>query len=456
VVCIITRSHGRVCIPLSSSSLSSSIGEDDESYEIDLEGALERVESGQLLDDTSLVIPSQEHLPATTTTTATTTDDDDHERNSIAETLNLLRLLGKTKTANILVEAIPSNPKGNCEPVLSFLTKAISSKLHVVSANKSPLAHTRTNTRTNIHADAHSDNQKVETYWTLQQLAHANNVMYNHESAVMDGVPIFSLWKYTLPYAKLISLRGCLNSTTTMILTRMEERGGSSSSRSSRSGGSDTSGTTAIEGETFEEALAAAKHMGIVEEDDSLDLDGYDAAVKLRALLVYCSSSSSSSEAGIDHDAVVPSMEQIHRDSIRNITREDVRCAYANGRRKYRLVASARLVADDVPLDTLGGLGDDTRAKQLGLGNAATATATTKDNGSTTKNKWEASVRLQLLLPSDPLYNLSGTDSSIQFCTDVLGPVTVVSSNPTLVDTAYGLLSDIVRVASESQRDGGA
>eukprot|EP00579_Thalassiosira_antarctica_P007887 CAMPEP_0201898758 /NCGR_PEP_ID=MMETSP0902-20130614/49141_1 /ASSEMBLY_ACC=CAM_ASM_000551 /TAXON_ID=420261 /ORGANISM="Thalassiosira antarctica, Strain CCMP982" /LENGTH=185 /DNA_ID=CAMNT_0048431987 /DNA_START=18 /DNA_END=575 /DNA_ORIENTATION=- len=172
---------------------------------------------------------------------------------------------------------------------------------------------------------------------------------------------------------------------------------------------------TECDGVSFEEALGAAKKMGIVEEDESLDVDGYDAAVKLRALLVVL----------CDYKISIPSMDEIPRDSIRNITREDIRRAYANGRKKYRLVASAKLIDSDA-------------------NNSPTS------DHSTTK-KWEASVQLLLLPPSDPLYNLSGTDASVQFCTDVLGPVAVVSSNPTLVDTAYGLFSDIVCVASESK-----
>lgn len=61
---------------------------------------------------------------------------------------------------------------------------------------------------------------------------------------------------------------------------------------------------------------------------------------------------------------------------------------------------------------------------------------------------WNAQVQLELVKPSDPIYNLKGTSSSIQLYTDVLGPITMVSTDPTLVDTAYGLFSDIVRVAS--------
>ena len=105
----------------------------------------------------------------------------------------------------------------------------------------------------------------------------------------MDGVPLFSLWKHAMPHAKLTSIRGCLNGTTTVILSRMEgdhiEGGG---------GGGGNGG-----GEEFHEALEAARQMGIVETDESLDVDGYDAAAKLRALLVVLSSSPSGGGGGL-------------------------------------------------------------------------------------------------------------------------------------------------------------
>ena len=189
---------------------------------------------------------------------------------------------------------------------------------------------------------------------------------------VMDGVPIFSLWKYTMPHAKLKSIRGCLNSTTTMIITRMEgnlEKG--------------------VGGSSFQVALDICKEMGIVEADESLD--------------------------------ILPKMDEIPRESIRSLKREDLIEAYANGKQKYRLVATANLIEEESNLN-------DTSTK-----------------------RWEAAVRLQLIEPSDPLYNLTGADASVQLCTDVLGPVTVVSTNPTLKDTAYGLFSDIIRVAAEAR-----
>eukprot|EP00571_Detonula_confervacea_P008644 CAMPEP_0172319684 /NCGR_PEP_ID=MMETSP1058-20130122/38416_1 /TAXON_ID=83371 /ORGANISM="Detonula confervacea, Strain CCMP 353" /LENGTH=119 /DNA_ID=CAMNT_0013034791 /DNA_START=213 /DNA_END=569 /DNA_ORIENTATION=+ len=100
-------------------------------------------------------------------------------------------------------------------------------------------------------------------------------------------------------------------------------------------------------GQSFQEALDAAKQMGIVEEDDSLDVDGYDAAVKLRALLVVLTSSVESSQSCNGNTIYIPTMDEIPRDSIRYVNREDICHAYANGRKKYRLVASAKLTQND-------------------------------------------------------------------------------------------------------------
>ena len=56
-------------------------------------------------------------------------------------TSSLIQQLGSTGAANILVEAIPSDPKGDGEPAISYIAQALRAKMQVVSANKSPLAH---------------------------------------------------------------------------------------------------------------------------------------------------------------------------------------------------------------------------------------------------------------------------------------------------------------------------
>jgi homoserine dehydrogenase len=111
--------------------------------------------------------------------------------------------------------------------------------MHAVTANKGPVVH------------AHR---------ILTDLARAQGKKFYFESAVMDGCPIFSLFRETLPAARLLRFRGVLNSTTNMILSRMEA------------------------GDSFETAVAYCQEIGIAETDPSGDIDGWDAAVKVTAL----------------------------------------------------------------------------------------------------------------------------------------------------------------------------
>ena len=77
------------------------------------------------------------------------------------------------------------------------------------------------------------------------------------QSARMDGVPVCTLAARCLPLARPSKLRGCLNSTTTVVLTHMEDHPGCS----------------------FAEALAVAQAMGIAETDPSGDVDGMIATL---------------------------------------------------------------------------------------------------------------------------------------------------------------------------------
>ena len=371
VVGIITRRHGSICVPFSSTSEG-----------INVKDALDRIRTGGMLDATLMRDATDAHSAAAATTTE--------------ETIKLLKELGKTQTANIVVEAIPSNPKSNGEPAISFIRTALQAGMHVASANKCPLAH--------------KQNDK-ETYFELQEIANSNKKLYLHESAVMDGVPVFSLWNNTLQNVTCTKIRGLLNSTTTMILSRIE---------GNINEAVDSDGQVKHVGETFEEAMEAAKRMGIVEEDESLDIDGWDAAMKLRALCVFLSSSSKLLSSEV-HDVSIPPLEAIVRDSIRHIDPELICTAFRTSRRKVRSVATAELI--DLASDPAVGRNHPVKT-------------------------WKMSVKNEFLSQSDPLYNLSGTSSSVQFETDTMGPISLVSDDPTLMDTAYGLFADIVRIAT--------
>ena len=95
----------------------------------------------------------------------------------------------------------------------------------------------------------------------LTSLAAAKGRSFLFESTVMDGVPIFALFRDSLPVVHLRGFRGILNSTTNVILSGMED------------------------GLSFDESLARAQQIGVAETDPSNDIEGWDAAVKVAALI---------------------------------------------------------------------------------------------------------------------------------------------------------------------------
>ncbi len=161
--------------------------------------------------------------------------------------------------------------------------------MHAITANKGPVVH---------------------AYRELTDLANRQGVKFYFESTVMDGAPIFSLYREALPGARIRALRGVLNSTTNLILSRMEG------------------------GESFDEAVAYAQKIGIAETDPSGDIDGWDAAVKVAALTTVI--------LGV---ALKP--DQVDRQGIRDISPEDIRRARQEGGR-WKLVCTALREGDQV------------------------------------------------------------------------------------------------------------
>ena len=140
--------------------------------------------------------------------------------------------------ADIVVETTPLEPFTGAIGT-AIIRAALNAGRSVVSANKGPVAH---------HLRE------------LRQLADQHAVRYRYESAVADGLPVFSLIERTLPGARVVAVTGLLNSTSGMVLEALSE------------------------GRSVAEAIRRAETLGILEEDPQYDLDGWDAAVKLCAL----------------------------------------------------------------------------------------------------------------------------------------------------------------------------
>ena len=190
--------------------------------------------------------------------------------------------------ADILFENSPVNHTTG-QPAVSYLKTALEKGMHTVTANKGPVVH---------------------AFNELTALAARQDRRFMYESTVMDGAPIFSLFRGPLPAAELRGFQGILNSCTNLIIGLMED------------------------GKTFDEAVAYAQSIGIAETDPSADVDGWDAAIKVSALSTVLMGA-----------PLKP--QQVDRTGIRAITPTMISEARAAGER-WKLVCSARRSGDGV------------------------------------------------------------------------------------------------------------
>lgn len=246
--------------------------------------------------------------------------------------------------ADVLFENTPVSYEDG-QPAVDHLRLALERGMHAITANKGPVVH---------------------AYPELSALAKVKGRSFLFESTVMDGAPVFSMWREALPAATLRSFRGVLNSTTNLILTLMEQ------------------------GKTFEGAVAHAQEIGIAETDPSGDIDGWDAAIKVSALV-----------SVLMNKPLKPF--EVDRQGIRSITSEAV-MESLRANKRWKLVCSAQREADRV----------------------------------------SASVQPMEVEASDPLFTVMGTSSAVTFKSDVLGALTLTEEDPGPHTTAYGLLADFL------------
>ena len=186
----------------------------------------------------------------------------------------------KSLDADVLVETTASNYK-DAEPGMTHITEAMKHGLHVISVNKGPLA---------------------LAFPSLMELAIYNQVLLRFSGTVGGGTPILDYAKNSLLGERIVSFEGILNGTTNYILTNMTN------------------------GMSFKDALNDAKQKGYVEADESLDLDGLDAAAKLVILANWVME-------------LKVTMPDIKRTGIRNVSANDIKNA-AKKNCAVKLIAS--------------------------------------------------------------------------------------------------------------------
>ncbi|NLE22769.1 MAG: homoserine dehydrogenase [Actinobacteria bacterium] len=192
---------------------------------------------------------------------------------SDADVLVELTVMGDLSAAT---NAVPYRPEATAHVLEAFRLG-----MDVVTANKGPIA------------------------WSwpeVSQAAAAAGRRIRCESAVVDGLPVFSLLEFALPDCRVLGFEAVFNATTNFIVDAMGA------------------------GRSFEDALAQTQADGYAEADPRNDVDGWDAASKAAAL------------ANVAMDAGITPAD-VERLSLRDVPLERITRAREAGRR-LRLVTS--------------------------------------------------------------------------------------------------------------------
>ncbi len=258
----------------------------------------------------------------------------------------------KNSQADVMFENSPVNTQTG-QPALDHIRTALGLNMHAITANKGPVVH---------------------GYRELTALAESKSRKFKFESTVLGGAPVFSVFREAFPLAELSSLKGIFNATTNIVLSRMET------------------------GESYEDAVKYCQSIGVAETDPTNDVDGWDAAIKVAALVTV-----------LMDTPMTP--QQVNPTGIRGITSEMIAKAKAEGKR-YKLVCFAEKSGDKVT----------------------------------------ANVAPQLVDAASPLYGMMNSSTGITFRTDVILDYSITQTEREgmkggPVETAYGLFADFVNTA---------
>lgn len=251
---------------------------------------------------------------------------------------------------DVLVEMTPLNIFTG-QPAIEHIECAFDRKKDAITANKGPIA------------------------WKFKALcerAKEQGVKFFYETTVMDGTPVFNFAEKTLQMAKVTEVSGILNSTTNFILEELAA------------------------GAEYDDIMERGRQMGFIEADPAMDIEGYDAAAKITALL------------NVLMDAnITPDM--VDRKGIEDITVEDIKNAEARGN-VIKLLCKG-----------------------------------TRDEDGNVK----ASVQPEEVPKGHMLASIDSTTSVVSITTDLMKTVSVVEHQPEIEQTAYGVFGDVLRVLSE-------
>jgi homoserine dehydrogenase len=254
-----------------------------------------------------------------------------------------------TVPADMLLEATPVNLQHG-EPGLSTVLEALRCGLPVVLANKGPLA---------------------LGYEQIMQTAADNKVRVKFSACVGGALPTINIGQRDLAGARVTRVEAMVNGTCQGILRMMED------------------------GHSFDDALAEMRRRGVVEADPSLDIDGWDEAVKLVIIA----------------NAVLrrpTTLKDLTVSGIRDLTTAMLHDARARNER-YVLLGTADPDGDD----------------------------------------WRFAVRAEALPAAHPLARMSGEEMGVVYHTDIAGTISATSAEADATPTAAAMLRDVISLAGK-------
>ena len=253
----------------------------------------------------------------------------------------------------------------NSEPGVSYIRAALAQGMHVVTSSKGPMA---------------------LAGLELLSLACAQGVQLRMESTVMSGTPVLSTIREGMAGTRIRAIRGILNGTVNSILSAM------------------------VLGQDYAEALAQTQALGYAEADPTDDVEGDDSVAKTLILAAVAFGR-----------AITP--EQVVRQGITTLTREQVQQALDQGKR-IKHVVSLRLLSLD----------------------GRSVSRETADNGSV-PTRLEARVEPIALPLSDPLARIDGLLNAIAIQTDTPQEVMVIGPGAGRFQAGQGMLADLIAIA---------
>ena len=149
------------------------------------------------------------------------------------------------------------------------------------------------------------------------------------------------------------------------------------------------------EGDSLGKAVEMAQEIGFAEADPRYDLEGWDASVKICLL------------ANVMMGACMTPFD-VDRQGISSLDERTVQEVREQGRH-FKLMCRAWREEDEV----------------------------------------NAEVKIRSVTRESPFGLTSGAASVLRISTDLMGPLTILQEDPTLYDTAYGVLNDFLRLQDE-------